>query len=122
MSENKATRGPWVASHREDGSGISYVTADTGHIEVAVSYSRNPLDAQLMASAPDLLAALKASLDVIALMSEWAGCVSDQAIDGPGERSKYRGDLALALEAARIYQAVIAKAEGKRAIAKAEGR
>ena len=49
------TPGPWEASHREDSSGISYVTADTRHIEVAVSYSRNHADAHLIAAAPELL-------------------------------------------------------------------
>ena len=57
------TPGPWTVSRVETEHGaICYIKADTGHREVAVLYTDGEQDAnaRLIASAPDLLDALRA--------------------------------------------------------------
>jgi hypothetical protein len=62
------TRGPWsvlASAHRN----IFYVTADTGHVEIAVIYPDHKADhvanAQLIAQAPALLEALKGAVQCL---------------------------------------------------------
>ena len=87
---SKHTPGPWLAKRAKSGEMVQI--ASDGWSKVADVY--HPVDARLIAAAPDLLEALKGAAEVI------DACVRNTAtVPIPG--------------ISRIMRAAIAKAEGK---------
>lgn len=113
-STKSHTPGPW--SYQPNGQGWNNLCGPDGRSIWTGSARTDEDDANraLISTAPELLQALKASIDVIQLMQSWAREVSDQYLDGdPQTRFDYAADLQSANEAVRLYQAFIAKAEGR---------
>lgn len=78
------TAGPWTFKIRSQTneccgkvmSATAYVSADTGHKEIAVLYSQDNQEsnARLIAAAPDLLAALKDMTAIFERAAQLSGC------------------------------------------------
>jgi hypothetical protein len=100
------TPGPWTVNTIVSTNGtVTYIKADTGHIEVAVIYgggAQHLANAQLISAAPALLAALKAIRAEDDLYF---------ATDSGSEHEGWRSDERIALWVA--VDVAIARAEGR---------